>query len=157
MFLEMRLFLSILLLAAIGTTYYLVEARVSAELNVTASSFEFPQTNPQKRQLKPLAAYQSITDSPLFDEDRKPPEVVVVQQEIKPKAVTKELMVQAIGIAVAGETLLAVVKELRSGAILRLKLNDDVDGWALTSVSTSEFVFTKDDVRKIVEFKNNGE
>jgi hypothetical protein len=157
MFFEMKLLISILLLAAIGVTYYLVDARVSAELSMTPSSFKFPQTNPEKRQLKPLAAYQSITENPLFDEDRKPPEVVVEQEVVKPKVVKKELMAQAIGIAVSGETLLAVVKELRSGAILRLKLNDDIDGWVLTSVSSSEFVFTKDDVRKIVAFKNNGE
>ncbi len=143
-------------MAGIYATYYLVDSRISEEVNVPSNSFGFSDASSETRQLNDISQYQAISADPLFDADREPAKKVVIKKVVQ-KKVEKQLKVQAIGIAVTGENLLAVVRNLRTGKIARLRVNEEIDGWTLNSVSADSFVFAKGENKKVVKFKANGE
>ncbi len=127
---------------------------INREISVPVNSFRFAATDSQTRQLNDVSQYQAISSIPLFDEDRRPEKKVVAIKVVQ-KKVEKQLKVQALGIAVSGDGLLAVVKDLRTGRIYRLRVDDAVDGWTLTDVSAERFIFAKAGVEKSVKFKTN--
>lgn len=153
----MKILITILLLAAIYSSHYLVNRSVDRDDSVPRSNFSFAELSLETRQLNQFTDYRVIAEKPLFDQDREPPKVVAVKPNVIQKKAERQLMVQALGIAVSGETILAVVKDLRTGTITRLKVNEELEGWTLSGVSTDSFIFTKGDNEKIVNFKANGE
>ena len=135
----------------------MVNSLINREVIVPNNNFEFSVSRSETRQLNDISEYQDISARPLFDQDRKLEEKVVAKKIMQKKVVEKQLMVQALGIAITGEKLLAVVKNLSNGKILRLRINEEIEGWTLISVSAEKFVFTKSEAEKVVKFRNNGE
>ena len=129
---------------------------IDKQVNVAANNFGFAESNWEIRQLGDISGYQDISARPLFDADREPEKKIEKKKVTKKKVVEKKLMVQALGIAITGENLLAVVKDMRNGKILRLRVNEQIDGWTLTSVSADSFVFSKGATEKVVKFKSSG-
>ncbi len=99
--------------------------------------------------------YESIATRPLFDEDRKPARQVIVAKKIEKKVVRKDLVIQALGIALVGDKFLAVIKDLKTGKVLRLRINDSIYGWKLSGVSENSLIFSRADLEKIIKFRNN--
>jgi hypothetical protein len=148
-----NLALSVILLTAIYLSDHLVSAMVGTGPNMQMSTLSFSESGYEIRQLDPFNAYDSISRKPLFDLDREPEKLEVKNEVIQIK---KDLLVQAIGIAVTGETILAVIKDLDNGKIYRLRIDEEINGWALKSVSADSFVFSKSEIEKSIGFKNSG-
>jgi hypothetical protein len=140
-------------MAAITGSYYMVNLMINEEASAPSSNFKFASIGESIEELELFDNYRVITSKPLFDQDRKPMKVAVVKKVAQQKKVAKPLKVQALGIAVTGESLLAVVKDLRTGKISRLRVNDELDGWTLRSVSNNSFVFAKGGIEEVVKFK----
>lgn len=151
----MKLLLTIFLLAAICMSYYLANRVINTDVSITNGDFGFSGSGLDMQELSQFDSYQAISRKPLFDQDREPVKIVVEKKPTIEKVVAKPLAVQALGIAVSGERLLAVVKDLRTGKVHRLRVNDAVEGWTLIDVSTDSFVFAKAGVEKTVKFKTN--
>ena len=151
----MKLLVSMLLLAGIYMSNYMVNLMIDSEVSLAESKFGFTGSVRDILELSQFAGFDAISGKPLFDPDREPARVVIEKKPVEKKKAARSLSVQALGIAVTGESLLAVVKDLRTGKIHRLRINDAVDGWTLTSVSADSFVFAKAGVEKTVKFKNN--
>jgi len=151
-----KLSLSIILLAAIYLSYSMVSSMVASNANVSMSTLGFSISSSELRKLEPFNKYKSISGKPLFDSDREPEKIEVTKEAIQKIPVKKDLLVQAIGIAVTGETILAVIKDLENGKIYRLRIDEEINGWALKSVSADSFVFSKSEVEKSIGFKNSG-
>lgn len=152
----MRFLITILLLLATYFSYTLTNSILVKEVTTVANSFEFPDSVVSTRQLKTIGFYQAITLNPLFSESRMPLIEVVIKKIVKNKIVKKDLQVQALGIAVSGELFLAIVKDLRSGKVLRLKINEQIDEWRLINVSAGSFVFSNGDLEKVISFRIEG-
>ena len=151
----MKLLVSMLLLAGIYMSHYMVNLMIASEVSAAESKFGFTGSVQDIRELSQFAGFDAISGKPLFDPDREPVSIVVEKKPIEKKKAARSLSVQALGIAVSAESILAVVKNLRTGKIHRLHVNDAVDGWILTNVSADSFVFAKAGVEKTVKFKNN--
>ena len=156
-FSSMRILLTIMLLAAIYLCNYFVNSLIGMEVSVPSTRFDFPGIAPETRSLGQFTEYRVIAERPLFDTDREPPKALVVEKVVKKKKQTNQLKLQALGIAVTSENLLAVVKDLRTGKTSRLRIDDEIDGWTLTGVSADSFLFAKGEEEKVVKFKTNGE
>jgi len=152
-----KLSLSITLLAAIFTSYYLVGSMVGKTASVPASTLNFTESGAEIRKLEAFNEYEDIAQRPLFDADREPKIIEVKKKVVQKKPVKKDLLVKALGIAVTGESILAVLKDMKSGKILRLRINEGFNGWTLKSVSTDSFIFAKGETEKAIRFKNNGD
>jgi len=152
-----KLSLSITLLAAIFTSYYLVGSLVGKTATVPVNTLDFTEGNSEIKRLEALSAYEAISQSPLFDADREPAKKEIKKKVVQKKQVKQDLLVKALGIAVTGESILAVVKDMKSGKILRLRVNEKFNGWTLKGVSKNSFVFFKDEAEKAIRFKNNGD
>jgi hypothetical protein len=142
----------LLLLAAIVLGYVKLEASIAAPAEASTNVLSLEEKRVDIVQLDSIGAYASIIDLPLFDPTRRPPEVEVKVVE-PPKPVVKQLRIQAIGIAVTDDHLLAVIKDLSNGKILRLRIGDNIDDWALGRVSEDSLVFVRDGNEKEVQFK----
>ena len=129
---------------------------VGRDISVPSSTLGFSESSSEIRKIKPFNAYESISHKPLFDSDREPEKIEVKNKEIEKIPVKKDLLIQAIGIAVTGETILAVIKDLENGKIYRLRIDEEINDWTLKSVSADRFVFSKSEIEKSIEFKNIG-
>ncbi len=149
----MKTILSIVLIATIYSSYEWANAVAQPGASPPAKTLEFTQSSLSLKELGKMSDYQSISNSPLFDEDRKPQQKVAVVNKIEKKPVTKKLAIKALGIALAGEKVLAVVKNLKTGKIVRLRINDSLHGWTLKGVSESSLIFSRAEVEKAVRFR----
>jgi hypothetical protein len=149
----MKLLLTILFAGAIYMSYYMANTELGKDVSVTSNNFGFSGSTQSIRELDNFNEYQVIAGKPLFDQDREPHKRVVEKKITKQKAVRKKLEVQALGIAIVGDNLLAVVKNIRDGKIIKLHVNDEVAGWTLTSVSADSFVFAQGEIETVVKFK----
>ena len=105
------------------------------------------------KKLGNIDEYESITEKPLFVESREKTIKVVKKKKPQRKAVVQDLKVQALGIALTNEGVLAVIKDLKNGKIIRLRINEEIYGWSLDGVSEDSFTFSKDGQTKIIKFK----
>jgi hypothetical protein len=153
----MKLLLTILLSGAIYMSYYMANMELGKDVSVTSNTFGFSESTQNVRELDRFEEYQVIAGKPLFDPDREPLKRVVEKKITQQKVVRKRLEVQALGIAIAGDNLLAVVKNMRNGKIIKLHVNEDVEGWTLTSVSADSFVFAQGEIETVVKFKQQDE
>ncbi len=150
----MRLLTSLLLISVLAFGYQEFSRSFSSEFPAPQNSLELTEYDNDLERLKPVQHYAAISQQPLFDETRKPPVVVVQPKVVKKKPLVRQLRIQALGIAVTSENVLAVVKDLRDGKIRRLRIDDTIDGWALKGVSEDSFVFNRNGSEKVVKFKN---
>ncbi len=150
----MKLLISTTLLAAIFLSYYLLSSLVGEDVSVPVNTLNFSQSGSEIKKLQAFNVYENIAKIPLFDADREPVKVEVKKKTVRKKVVQKKLLVKALGIAVTDEGILGVVKDMKTGKILRLRINEEIDGWILKSVSANSFVFSKDETEKVIKFKN---
>ena len=132
---------------------YLVNSIVGNGVNVPESTLGLTGSSSEIRKLEPFNVYESIALKPLFDSDREPEKIEVTKEAIQKIPVKKDLLVQALGIAVTGETILAVIKDLENGKVYRLRIDEEINGWALKDVSTDSFIFSKGETEKSIGFK----
>lgn len=150
----MKTVITLVLLAGIYGCYFMLNSLIDRDVSVPGNKFDFSETDAETRKLRQFAQYQVISEKPLFDSDREPEKPVVEEKVVEKKKAVRQLKVQALGIAIIGENLLAVVKNLRTGKITKLKVGEAIEGWELASVSADQFVFEKDETRKSFSFKS---
>jgi len=104
--------------------------------------------------LQALPQYASISEQPLFDVSRKAVAKVVQRRAIR-TASQNDLRVKGLGMADGPDGLITVLKDLRSGKVIKLKLNDSFDGWVLSEISQKGFLFLKDQRSQLVEYRES--
>ena len=107
------------------------------------------------KKLKPIEQYQSISQAPLFNENRKLQQQKPVVRVKKTQPRIQPLKVKPLGIALTTDGILAVIKDLSNGQLMRMKINDVVQGWTLKAVSNESFTFIKGETEKIISYKND--
>jgi len=149
----MRYLVTLILMLSIFLGHQKLGEVVAAENETEAGSMEFWDYRMQLAGLARLDEYEAISELPLFDESRRPP-VAEVQTVVRQQPVQQRLQIQALGIAVADESILAIVKDLRTGKIQRMRLFEKIDGWELKRVDEDSFVFERNGVDQVVKFRN---
>jgi hypothetical protein len=100
-----------------------------------------------------LSDFNTIAQRPLFIEARREQEAPkVVRKAITP--VIQNLRVKALGHAVSGNQLLAVIKDLSNGKTLRMRIDENIQGWTLTAVNNSSFTFRKGQAEQVITFRD---
>jgi hypothetical protein len=152
----MKVLLSIVLVAGIYLSYLFIEKQVGREVSGPAGGLEFNEYSASLKKLDSVREYEAIATRPLFDEDR-----IEDKQEVKkapkavPRRVVDSLKVQALGVALSSDGILAVIKDLKTGRTVRLRIDDELYGWKLTSVADNKFTFSKQGKERVVQFKND--
>lgn len=150
----MKLIISILLTLGIALVYFMTgESETDSNQQNQELQIGYAQDDVRVNNLKSLNQYNAIVERPLFVEERQfePEEEVKVVS--KPKPVIEDLKVQALGIALTSDGILAVLKDLKNGKNLRLRIGEEIYGWRLDGVSESSFTFSKGGREKVVAFK----
>ncbi len=148
----MRILITLLLMSIIVLGYQKLNETFTREVTVPVDVLDLSEYKVDIARLESAADYSAIAKLPLFEETRRPP-VAKVKTVVKKKPVEKRLQIQALGIAVTDDSVLAVIKNLRTGKIMRLRFNDQIDGWTLKEVAADRFVFEKNGIEKEIKFK----
>ncbi len=151
----MKTLISLLSLGAIYWSYYILTNPDNYDAITPENQPSFSQFESDLKPLEKLNYYQVITNKPLFDEDREPEKKVVKIKKVVKAPVVNDLKVQALGIALSSDGIIAVIKDLKNGKILRLRINEEVYGWILKGVSQEEFTFSRNGIEKTINFKND--
>ena len=151
----MKSILSLILVVAVAAVYF-VMGQSTPEQGQSGRDLQinYGQDDSNVKQLKNLNAYSAIVERPLFIEDREFAEEKKVEVVRKPKPVIDDLKVTALGIALTGDGILAVLKDQKNGNNLRLRIGEEIYGWRLDAVSESSFTFSKSGKEKVVAFKD---
>ena len=149
----MKTLISFLLILGIFSAYRWVNSVIHRDIEMTENTLGLSNSNAGLKRLEKINQYNSIFHKPLFDEDRELQKVVIAKKKVEKKVTKNELLVQAIGIALAGDNFLAVIKDLKSGKIFRLRMDESISGWTLTGVSENSLVFSRGEVEEIVYFR----
>lgn len=150
----MKLGFSLLLILAIAVVYYFMSDTQSGIVS-QVQDLKLKSANASSdnvKNLQHISNYNAIVDRPLFIEQRRFEEEKT-EVVVKPKPVIQELLVQALGIALTADGILAVIKDSKNGKTLRLRIGDEIYGWTLKGVSESSFTFSKDEREKVINFK----
>lgn len=140
-----------------GLTYYLLAtctlliivlalegrnmARSYKEASSTATPAPAASAPTEKALAAPrLAAFNEITERPLFTPDRKPPPEPTAQQR-PPAPPPQPLRLRLEGIAITPQASIAVVRDLTNNEILRLGVGMQHQGWELSDIGTSGVTF----------------
>ncbi|MCP3849233.1 MAG: hypothetical protein GY694_03180 [Gammaproteobacteria bacterium] len=150
-----KLIISIILLSGIIGSYYLLGSSIGKAVTMPDNTLEFSGDISEIRKLQAFNTYEDIAMRPLFDADREPVKIKAKKKTVQKKQVKQDLLVKALGMAVAGDSILAVLKDMKTGKIHRMRINETINGWALNSVSANIFVFSKGGTEKAITFKNN--
>jgi hypothetical protein len=150
----MKLVFSIVLVLCIALEYVFLSNPVSENKNENHDlKFEANTTVASVKSLQNITNYNAIVERPLFIEERRFEEEKKEEKVVRRAPVIQDLRVQALGVALSGDGLLAVIKDLKNGQTKRLHIGDDIYGWVLKGVSESSFTFSKDKREKVVKFK----
>jgi len=150
----MRYFFTLILLIALFLTYFfVVNILQNKEIESEEYNVNFNQEDLSVKKLGNIGEYESITERPLFVESREKSKKVVKKKKVKRKPVIEDLKVQALGIALTNEGILAVIKDLKNGKIIRLRIKEKIYGWSLDGVSEDSFTFSKGEQGKVINFK----
>ena len=150
----MKMMITLVLSLLITSSYFFIERRLSSTgQEVPEVALQINPTDISLSSLGEVSGYSSISDRPLFVEQRKLEIRKKPEIKVKPAPVRRTLKVKALGVAVSNEGILAVVKSQASGKIFRLNLGDEIDGWRLQSVANQSFTFSRDNENKVVTFK----
>lgn len=151
----MKLLFSLLLILALSLTYfYMDQALTQDETASHDTKLDLKPVTSDKENLKQMNAYSAIVDRPLFIEERRFEQEIKEKVIRKPTPVIQDFKVQGLGIALTGEGIIAVLKDLKNGDIVRLRIGDGFSGWSLKSVSHESFTFVKGEAEKVIKFKN---
>jgi Tfp pilus assembly protein PilO len=150
----MKAIISLILFIAL-VLLYLIQGQSEEEQQQTTRDLKinYSQDDTNVKQLKNLNAYNAIVERPLFLEERQFEEEKKVKVVTRPKRVIEDLKVTALGIALTSDGILAVLKDLKNGKNLRLRIGDEIYGWRLDGVSESSFTFSKAGREKVIAFK----
>jgi hypothetical protein len=150
----MKLILSILLILAIALVYYFNRgSEIDTQQSTHDLQIGYSEGDVSGKKLKNLNQYSAIIERPLFIEERQFEEEKKVKVVTRPKRVIEDLKVKALGIALTSEGILAVLKDLKNGKNLRLRIGEEIYGWRLDGVSESSFTFSKGGREKVIAFK----
>jgi hypothetical protein len=151
----MKYIISLVLIIAIVLLFFINSNIESGSRQASHElQFSFSQEATNVKKLKNMGDYNAIVERPLFIEDRQFVEVKKVKVAPKKRPVIDDLKVKALGIALTGDGILAVLKDLKNGNNLRLRIGEEIYGWRLDSVSESSFTFSKAGKEKVVAFKD---
>ncbi len=150
----MRILITLLLASVMALGYLKLNETIAREITVSVDTLDLSEYKVEIARLEAVVDYSEIVNLPLFDETRRPP-VVKVKAVAKIKPVEKRLQIQALGIAVNDSSILAVVKNLRTGKIIRLRFGDEIDGWTLKEVAEDHFIFERNGAEREIKFKGN--
>lgn len=90
----------------------------------------------------PISELSDMTERPLFYVDRRMPEPPVEAVQAAPP---RPLRLQLEGIAIAGGSRVAVLRNVGGNGLLQLAEGESHDGWTLDSVSSTAARFTRGD------------
>jgi hypothetical protein len=136
-------------------SYIVVEQRLKPEaIQFTTTNLELTKGQVAINSLGNPDQYDSIVKRPLFIEARKFEEEKKAVAKARPVPVRQDLKLLALGVAVSGEGILAVVKSLKTGKISRLNIGEQIEGWELKSVSGDRFTFTRDTRKKVINYQH---
>jgi hypothetical protein len=150
----MKLIFSILLIFGIALVYYF--SRGAEPDNQQAAhdlQIGYQKDEVRGKNLENLNQYNAIIERPLFIEERQFTVDEKVKVVRKPAPVIDDLKVKALGIALTGDGILAVLKDLKNGKNLRLRIGEEIYGWRLDGVSESSFTFSRGGKEKVIAFK----
>jgi len=158
----MKYLVLLLLLAALAGLYYRMSSPLDGQAQARPVAQDFQLALPDAREARLLldrsaSDFQSVTKKALFNEERRvaAPKTRVVRKPASPRQ--QKLDVQALGIALSDEGFLAVVKERRSGDIRRMRLNEEINGWELVSITREGFSYRKEGREVFIPFKQQQE
>ena len=119
----------------------LVPAAPSASASETSltNEREMPEFGDSSLSLPTLSALGEMLDRPVFYADRKMPEPP--QEEAPPPP--KPLMLRLQGVALAGGSRVAVLRNTRNNFLLQLAEGEEHDGWTLDEVTSSSARFSR--------------
>lgn len=100
-----------------------------------------------------LAAFNEITQRPLFLESRRPPPPPKPKPKPKPVVNLTPLNLNLEGIVISSAEKIGVFAEARSGEIHHLSVGDQHQGWELVSVTDSAAIFERGKQRQEVTLK----
>ena len=151
----MQVFLTLALLVSLIASYlWLAPTIENTPLQPEEYQINLAQAPKLTRQVTGLSQYSSIDQKPLFIQERKLTEKPPEKKRVINKTKVKKLNIQALGIALAGEGFIAVIKDLNTGKVKRLKINDQLYGWSLSTVAEGQFTFKKGKLEKAIKFRN---
>ena len=135
------LFIAVILLALIVALELLYPARpVETEIATGAESTallpDFGETDFSVPRFEDLG---DMLDRPVFFSDRKLPEPPAAAVAAPPAPLRLKLE----GVAMTGESRIAVVRDLNSNQLLQLEEGMTHDGWALDAVSSNSATFSR--------------
>ena len=87
----------------------------------------------------PIEHFAAVLDRPLFFQDRKLPPAVVA----KPAPPPKPLRLELVGVALVGDTRIALLRSLIDKRLLNLPEGDSHEGWKLESVVPDSVTFSR--------------
>lgn len=151
----MKLWITLLLMIALYLGFKYINTAIQEDVAMPTNKLVINSQKAALIRLKPLQEFNSISDAPLFNENRQPEQKQIINKVVKPKSRVQPLKVKPIGIALTVDGVLAVLKDLSNGQLLRMKVNDIVHGWTLKAVSNESFTFTKGETEKIINYKND--
>jgi hypothetical protein len=150
----MKLIFSAIMLVVIALVYLYLADSLSEKPTVTHElNLDLGKSRAAVKKLESISHYNSIIDRPLFVEERRFEEEKKPVTIVKPVAVIEKLNVKALGIALSGEGLIAVLTDKKNGKTLRMRIGEKIYGWTLKGVSESSFTFSKGGKEKVVNFK----
>lgn len=151
----MKLLFSLIFILGIALVYYFSRgAETDNQQAAHDLQIGYAQDEVSGKNLKNLNQYDAIIERPLFIEERQFAEEQKVKVVRKPKPVIEDLKVKALGIALTGDGILAVLKDLKNGKNIRLRIGEEIYGWRLDGVSESSFTFSRDGKERVIAFKD---
>ena len=158
----MRYLVLLFLLVALAGLYFRMSSPLDGQAQARPATQDFQLALPDSRDAgllldKPASDFLAITKKALFNEDRRvaPPKTKTVRKPAAPPQ--QRLDVQALGVALSDESFLAVVKDRRSGVIRRMRLNEEINGWKLVSITREGFSYRKAGREVFIPFKQKQE
>lgn len=151
--------LILLCLALGGLLYYLAAEPLSIRppSAIERSARELPELSKfSAREETDLAAFEETVSRPLFAESRRPPDADTTAPPIEaepvpaPKIKAKPLRHTLIGIFMLEDNKLALLRANRKGAIVRVGVGDEVDGWKVVAITPEQIEIERDGTTQIL-------
>jgi hypothetical protein len=134
----------------------LIDKLVGEGVETPKAGLEFNEYDASLKKLKSVRDYSDIAERPLFDEDRVAEKKAVKKvKKVVRRPMVDDLRVQALGVALSSDGILAVIKDLKVGKTVRIRIDEEIYGWKLKSVADNKFTFSKQGKEKVIYFKND--
>ncbi len=112
----------------------------------------------------PLATLSETRERPIFSPSRRPPPAVVSVAAPKappvpqmPQGPPVELRLVLVGTVIGGDRSFGIFVDQMSKTTLRLKVDEDYQGWRLRSVHRSEVTMARGELTETLKFRKPGE